>query len=378
MPPIHLSGHSSTAPRLEFLQIESNERHRVTIDHSPFKIGRCETSDLRIDSAQVSREHAEIYQRGSIWAIRDLGSTNGTRLNGKPVRESFLSDGDILEIAETELTFVTAAVTPFQRMATQPIQPRESIKSLSLLPSEFAQARALTEATLWQAIPLQLASVVSLATGEAEACFAQCAHPSNPADAESQFLAVHPMGRCYRELTWRRAIEMALAEPTADRIFVAADHCEFESPRSMFSDLEQLRDEFAAEKALGILISSPWHIDPAVLDEISRKIRQENLLLAYTNFQGSTGQVLGLASHAPDYLVLSDAMLKDATTSGQALRRLVLVLTACKQLGINAVLPSCACQRTIAKCRQLGYELAIQATAQNEQPDRRRMAALAC
>ncbi len=109
VPPNPQSGNSPTAPRLEYFENGSNELRRVTIEHSPFRIGRCETSDLRIDSAQVSREHAQIYRRGSIWAIRDLGSTNGTQVNGKPVRESFLSDGDILAIAETEVTFVASA-----------------------------------------------------------------------------------------------------------------------------------------------------------------------------------------------------------------------------------------------------------------------------
>src|ERR1700694_2162851 len=184
VPPFFHASNPPSAPRLEFFQEGSNELRRVTIEHSPFRIGRGETSDLQIDSVQVSREHAQIYQRGNIWAIRDLGSTNGTQVNGKPVRESFLSDGDILTIAETEVTFVASSVTPFQRMATQPIQPRESSKPPALLPSEIAIMRALTEATLWQAISLQLATVVSLGNGEVEACFAQLAETTRFAHPE--------------------------------------------------------------------------------------------------------------------------------------------------------------------------------------------------
>lgn len=377
VPPISLSSSPPSAPRLEFFQDGSSELHRVTIEHSPFRIGRCETSDLRIDSVQVSREHAQLYQRGNIWTIRDLGSTNGTQVNGKLVRESFLSDGDILAIAETELTFVASSVTPFQRMATQPILPRESSRPPALLPSEIAIMRALTEATLWQAISLQLAMVVSLGSGEVEACFAQLAETASFAHPEMHFHAVHALGRHYRELSRRRAIELAQAQPTANRIFVAADVADFESPEQLFSDLEPLRDRIPLDCELGVTISLPGILDPTALDDVYREVRRAELLLGFVNFQGSTGQVLELESCAPDYLVLSDTMLKGVTASSQPLRRLELVLSTCEQLGIKAVLPQCACQRTIAQCRQLGYEFAVQTMTAHENADRRNVVALA-
>jgi pSer/pThr/pTyr-binding forkhead associated (FHA) protein len=370
-----LSSSPPSAPRLEFFQNGSNELHRVTIEHSPFSIGRCETSDLRIDSAEVSREHAQIYRRGNIWTIRDLGSTNGTQVNGKPVRESFLSDGDILAIAETEVTFVASSVTPFQRMATQPIQPRESAKPPALLPSEIAHMRALTEATLWQAIPLQLSTAVSLGDGEAEACFANFTDTTSHTDPE--FNASHGVGRHYRALSRRLAIEMAQAQSTQNRIFLAADVAEFEFPQRLFSDLEQQRDLIPLDCELGVAISLPRVHDATVLDDICREVRKAELLLGLVGFQGSSGQVLELSSSAPDYLVLSDTMLKGVTASSQPLRRLELVLTSCQQLGITAILPHCSCQKTVAQCQQLGYEFAIHTMTPNEKPDRRNVVALA-
>lgn len=377
MPPIPLASNPPSAPRLEFFRNGSDELQRVTIEDSPFRIGRCETSHLRIDSVQVSREHAQIYQRGNIWIIRDLGSTNGTQVNGKLVRESFLSDGDIVTIAETEVTFVASSVTPFQRMATQPIQPRESAKPPALLPSEIAVMRALTEATLWQVIPLQLATIVSLESGEREACFAQLADATNRTDPELQFNANHPVSKRYRELSRRRAIEMAEAQITANRIFLTADLADFESPRQLFSDLEQLRDRIPLDSELGVTISLPRTLDPTALDDVCREVRKAELLLEFVNFQGSSGQVLELESRAPEYLVLSDTMMKGVTASSQPLRRLELVLTTCQQLGIKAVLPECGCQKTIAQCRQLGYEFAVQMLTPGEAADHSNMVAVA-
>lgn len=50
-----------------------------------FVIGRDEGSDLRVDDARVSRRHARIFADDGIWHIEDLGSRNGTRLDGRLV-----------------------------------------------------------------------------------------------------------------------------------------------------------------------------------------------------------------------------------------------------------------------------------------------------
>jgi hypothetical protein len=355
------------------MQNGSAELHRVTIEHTPFKIGRCETSDLRIDSAQVSREHAQIYQRGGIWSIRDFGSTNGTQVNGKTVKESFLADGDILTIAEAEVTFVASSVTPFQRMATQPIQGRASTRLPSLLPAEISQIRALNEAVLWQAISLQVSEVVSLATGRCEACFVFSTRPTQPS---SESLRSHTTSRRFRELTRRRSIELAQSSSRAGRVFIPADIADFEAPKDFFTDLRQLQDQLAANCELGISISLPEIEDTGALDAACREVHDAKKTLGLVNFQGSSSQVLELASCAPNYLVLCNKLLAGPVMSTPAVRRLELVLTTCRQLGIKAVLPCGADQATITQCEQLGYEFALQATSLNGKANQEKLACL--
>ncbi len=376
MPPISLSSTPPSAPHLEFCQAGSAELSRVTVDHSPFRIGRCETSDLRIDSVQVSREHAQLYQRGNIWTLRDLGSTNGTQVNGKPVRESFLSDGDIITIAETEVTFIASSIIPFQRMATQPIQSRDTTKRPALLSAEIIQARSLTEAALWQAIPLEPATIVNLESGEAEACLLQISETPHLADPELQINALHIAGREYRTLARRRAIETVAASTPAARLLLPADAADFDSPDRMRTEFAELRDRVTAELELGVTISLTRVSDAARLDEVCPAIRNAELVLAFVGFQGSGGQVTELESHAPDYLVLSDTMIKGVAGGGQPLRRLELVFKTCQQLGIKAVLPVCGCQRTMSQCRQLGFEFAVETQSQAKSSNRREAVAL--
>ncbi|MFC9925987.1 FHA domain-containing protein [Streptomyces sp. NPDC127190] len=51
----------------------------------PLRIGRDPASGLRLTHETVSREHAELRREGELWILRDLGSTNGTTVNGRRV-----------------------------------------------------------------------------------------------------------------------------------------------------------------------------------------------------------------------------------------------------------------------------------------------------
>ena len=60
-------------------------------------VGRGEGVDISLDDPSVSRLHAELVRRGDHVYVSDLGlSTNGTRVNGRPVGRRVLADGDVL------------------------------------------------------------------------------------------------------------------------------------------------------------------------------------------------------------------------------------------------------------------------------------------
>jgi pSer/pThr/pTyr-binding forkhead associated (FHA) protein len=75
-------------------------------------IGRDEDADIRVDEPLVSRAHARIEKRGGAYFVLDLGSTNLTKVNGEPVRERELRDGDELQFARARCRFVSPGVDP--------------------------------------------------------------------------------------------------------------------------------------------------------------------------------------------------------------------------------------------------------------------------
>ncbi|MDA0180002.1 FHA domain-containing protein [Solirubrobacter phytolaccae] len=66
-------------------------------------LGRGSGCEIPLLDDSVSRRHAEIAVRAGICLVRDLGSCNGTRLNGHFVTRARLRRGDVLELGETEL-----------------------------------------------------------------------------------------------------------------------------------------------------------------------------------------------------------------------------------------------------------------------------------
>jgi len=68
-------------------------------------LGRSRECDLTIDDPSASRRHAELRREGAVWTLVDLGSTNGTEVNGKKVERAALAFGDRILVGQTELRF---------------------------------------------------------------------------------------------------------------------------------------------------------------------------------------------------------------------------------------------------------------------------------
>jgi hypothetical protein len=80
---------------------------RMLIGTAGATIGRSRECDIVIDDANVSRRHAEVRPGSHGWTIADLGSTNGVRVNGRPVGADPqpLDDGDRVELGTAPMTF---------------------------------------------------------------------------------------------------------------------------------------------------------------------------------------------------------------------------------------------------------------------------------
>jgi hypothetical protein len=111
---------SSTAEKLglapsggELVVLDDNDRpqERISITRTPITIGRLSTNDIVLADSNVSRRHAELRQESGTWTLVDLGSTNGTLVNGKLAKQHALRDGDRISFGTKALLFKSSRGT---------------------------------------------------------------------------------------------------------------------------------------------------------------------------------------------------------------------------------------------------------------------------
>jgi hypothetical protein len=80
----------------------------VPLQGSRLSVGRLSSCDVSLPDTTVSREHAAVVRRNDAWWVVDLGSTNGTRVNGVQAAEQPINVGDRIEFGDAVVELVEA------------------------------------------------------------------------------------------------------------------------------------------------------------------------------------------------------------------------------------------------------------------------------
>lgn len=98
----------------------------IKIDQDRISIGRKPHNEVVIDNLAVSGEHSLVTRVGQEIFVEDLGSTNGTLVNGEPIKKHELQDNDMIEIGKYKLKFVAEKL---QRPAADDFEKTMVIRS---------------------------------------------------------------------------------------------------------------------------------------------------------------------------------------------------------------------------------------------------------
>jgi hypothetical protein len=138
---------TQSPPSGAFLVVDG--RQHFELKAPVVRIGRRLDNDLVLDDPHVSREHFRLVARNHRYLLEDVGSTAGTRVNGKEVNEHFLHPGDVISVASIDLIYGEDTGGPPE--VTPPYEPekgqdvRDRVTPLDLNTEQIRKALDDTE-----------------------------------------------------------------------------------------------------------------------------------------------------------------------------------------------------------------------------------------
>ena len=88
------------------------ESKELRLEHGTITLGRAPDNDIQLLDKTVSAHHARIVTIFNASHIEDIGSTNGSKVNGKKINEHTLHDGDVIQLGKIAIRFFSDASVP--------------------------------------------------------------------------------------------------------------------------------------------------------------------------------------------------------------------------------------------------------------------------
>ena len=325
-------------PWVEYYQVGGSRPIKLELTDFPFVIGRDEAADFTVDSSRVSRRHVMLDRQDGAYVLRDLESTNGTYVNGKRVAEVNMSDGDVVVIADFELTFysgqsvIRASAT---QVMTQPVSG-----GLTDGNDLIIQVRRLHEALTHRSINARFQPLVQLDKSEVFGYEAtrECDDlPGQNRQAESI------VGSTECRLTERVnqqhrlfSVEQATQLDEGTHLFLGLQVSEI-SAEFLPDSLDRLADIVAHKHQLVAQIPETAVCDIPYFLQFIQGLRDREIKIAYANFCGSPTQISGWNAVVPDFLKLSPSLVKGISRASGGWRTVQTLLQATQELGCAAI-----------------------------------------
>ena len=348
-------------PWLERYPSEGGTPERTSLESLPFTIGRNEDVDLQINSGRVSREHATIVREGGRFRIEDLGSTNGTFVNGRRVDKATLQDGDVVLIADVEFAFFSGQNAPARRTVTEVIATPESVRSDDDGPSELILAvRRAQEALTHRSVFNRFQPIVGLDDG---AVVGYEATGEDDDAARGAAEAGHSLRGVECRLTERMryvqrllAVEEAAAFGGEATLLVKLQAFEL-AGKTLCDSLATLHDVLADRHRLVVEVPDGAFDDSPDFREFHLRLRDAGIGLACGGFAAGQTRLEQLQETCPDFLKLAPPLARRLHANRERQRRLKSLIRASRELGCRVVATGVEEAEEAAACRELGCEL---------------------
>jgi EAL domain-containing protein (putative c-di-GMP-specific phosphodiesterase class I) len=314
----------------------------------PFVIGRREDLPLSLPCKTVSSVHAEITESGGTLVLRDLGSTNGTYVNGRRINGSVtLGENDLVQFAECAFRVcLQAGVHNTETVCTNVCDGAMAMVQFDKLMAE----RAVTP--FFQPI-------VSMLTREV-LCYEVLARSRlfGLKTPKEMFHVAEQLG-LEAELTvmlrWEGVQASRVLQPIP-HLFLNTHPCEL-AKRELIPSLQALR-KHAPDQRMTLEIHEAAITDPAYMTEIRTALTNLNMGLAYDDFGAGQSRLNELTEYRPDCVKFDMSLIRGIdAASPQRQQLLASLVQMVHNVGIVSLAEGVETEAESQTCLEMGFEL---------------------
>ena len=302
-----------------------------------------------LPSDSVSKEHAEIRHDGNTLFVRDLGSRNGTFVNGVRVeRETPLKNGDVVHFANLEFRLGNQA--PANAGATMQVDRSQWIISLSSFEKLFD---AGTATPFFQPIVHLPARDVFGYEVLARSAVEGLSSPKQMFEVATRLNMAGELSELFR----REGVRNGRALPGNVNLFLNT-HPEELGDAALLTSLTELR-RGAPNQLMTLEIHEAAITDPKVMRELHRALADLQIQLAYDDFGAGQARLTDLIEVPPDYLKFDICLVRDIHKgSGPRRQMLETLVRMAHDLGVSVLAEGIECEEEHEVCARLGFDLA--------------------
>jgi EAL domain-containing protein (putative c-di-GMP-specific phosphodiesterase class I) len=348
-------------PWLEHFPTKGGPPEKTLLDKSPFLIGRGESTDLKVDSQGVSREHASVEREGGAIRIRDLGSTNGTFVNGQRIKEAELHDGDMVQVADFEFAFY-GGKAPSRRSAVTQVLGLEAGADCGAEAGDSAgdlrrAVRSLHETLVSGFVQCRLKPIVGLGNGQL-AGYQFADEDVSPAAVGSDPLQPPIPGRVaarLRHLRRMRGVEHAAAMAGDFFIFVNFQPAEVAAG---LPELAGMLCELLPDPKR-LVIAVPYAAAKETAQSLSPngRLRDLGAALAVSGFAGGDAGTALMAELRPEFVRVASSLVCGVPGKSMNPRATKAMIQALRGSGTKVIAAGISSPTERAACLDAGCEL---------------------
>lgn len=330
--------------------VVDGERNReIVLSQPKFRVGRRSNCDLQIAWPTVSGLHAEFIVAADSLFLRDLGSTNGTLVNGRRIRiDTLLSEGDVIHFGGVE--FRLRKRCEEDALGTMNWSGCDLTARLESF-DELVYGNGLIP--FYQPI-VQLHDAMTVGFEVlARSRLAEFPTPREMFETAEQMDRENELSEVCRS----EGVRQSSGIDDGQRLYLNTHPAELRGS-NLIASLEKLRDE-APNQALSLEIHEAAVTDLDAMAELHIRLTDLNIQLAYDDFGAGQARMLDLVEVPPDVLKFDISLIRNINNASPKRHTMVRTLVEMvRDFGISPLAEGVETSAEAETCLQLGFELA--------------------